>query len=440
MPIGNITQTISTISPPPHRGVDVQTVFVTKQEDFQDHLADITINELNTLKTQLNARIGEINSTTTTMDGYANTASASASTATTKASEASTSASQALTKASEASTSASTATTKASEASASASQALTSRNQAETFAQQASASALSVNTSNMVHRTGDETIAGVKTFSSNIVGNITGTADYAKYQQMISGQTTCDAYFKATPAGKTSFNEINSLSDAPTATDWYLLQNIRHSNGSNFWGSQIAYSLNSGTSNKIWQRTIDAGTWSSWTRVDVSGANISELVNNVGYITADGRAYPKRVGGGDINFNWSGQGGQPNWLWGGNDADSANMYVYSPYNFSVNYANTCWRANDLSNHQWDSKATNGYIRLSTGFIIQWGEIYIQTKGHVNWSTTFPNVCVQATVSQGYAGSTSTDALASIYNLSTTGADIQNGQDAGGIMRYIVIGW
>ena len=70
MPIGNITQTMSTISPPPHRGVDVQTVFVTKQEDFQDHLAGTTVTELNTLKDQLNTRIGEINSTTTTILAY----------------------------------------------------------------------------------------------------------------------------------------------------------------------------------------------------------------------------------------------------------------------------------------------------------------------------------------------------------------------------------
>ena len=113
MPIGNITQSVSVIPAPPHRGVDVQTVFVTKQEDFQDHLAGTTIEELNTLKDQLNTRSSEINSTATTMNEYADTASAGASTATTKAGEASTSASGAL----------------------------TSRNQAETFKNNASASA-----------------------------------------------------------------------------------------------------------------------------------------------------------------------------------------------------------------------------------------------------------------------------------------------------------
>jgi len=37
-----------------------------------------------------------------------------------------------------------------------------------------------------------------------------------------------------------------------------------------------------------------------------------------------------------MTFYWSGQGGQPNWLWGGNDG--TNHYVYSPSNFSVSSA------------------------------------------------------------------------------------------------------
>jgi hypothetical protein len=114
MPINNITQTISTLPPAGARGVDVQTQFVIKQEDFQDHLQGITVTELNTFKDQLNTRIGEINSTVTTMNGYANTASTGASTATTKAGEASTSASQALTYKNQASTSATEAAASAS--------------------------------------------------------------------------------------------------------------------------------------------------------------------------------------------------------------------------------------------------------------------------------------------------------------------------------------
>ena len=43
-----------------------------------------------------------------------------------------------------------------------------------------------------------------------------------------------------------------------------------------------------------------------------------------------------------MTFNWSGQGGQPSWLWGGNDG--SNMYVYNPSNFNVNSANTATTA------------------------------------------------------------------------------------------------
>ena len=146
MPINNITQTVSELPAPPHRGVDIQTVFVTKQEDFQDHLQGVTVDELNALVVQQNTMAGAMNSTATQVNTNANTATTKAGEANNSASSASTSASQALT---------------------SASQALTSRNQAETFAQQAEASAESVDVNNLVHRTGDETIAGIKTFTSS---------------------------------------------------------------------------------------------------------------------------------------------------------------------------------------------------------------------------------------------------------------------------------
>lgn len=37
-----------------------------------------------------------------------------------------------------------------------------------------------------------------------------------------------------------------------------------------------------------------------------------------------------------MTFYWNIQGGQPNWIWGGNDG--TNMYIYSPSNFSVSNA------------------------------------------------------------------------------------------------------
>jgi hypothetical protein len=73
----------------------------------------------------------------------------------------------------------------------------------------------------------------------------------------------------------------------------------------------------------------DGNLYMTW-----AGDWLSNVLN--GKITTNGRAYPRNSSGGDINFFWSGQAGQPSWVWGG--GDGTNMYVYNPSNFSVAYA------------------------------------------------------------------------------------------------------
>lgn len=61
-------------------------------------------------------------------------------------------------------------------------------------------------------------------------------------------------------------------------------------------------------------------------------------VNNIVAGNMSGRAYPRRVGGGALNFNWTGKGGTPTWLWGWKAEDGAeaqDMFVYNPANFNV---------------------------------------------------------------------------------------------------------
>jgi hypothetical protein len=43
--------------------------------------------------------------------------------------------------------------------------------------------------------------------------------------------------------------------------------------------------------------------------------------------------------GWQMAFHWAGQSGQPNWVWGGNDNDPSNKYVWNPSNFSVRTSN-----------------------------------------------------------------------------------------------------
>lgn len=69
-----------------------------------------------------------------------------------------------------------------------------------------------------------------------------------------------------------------------------------------------------------------------------TSAGSATTATNASHATTADRAYPRRVGDVDLNFNWAGKAGQPTWLWGGEDG--SNMYVYNPANFSVNYSNS----------------------------------------------------------------------------------------------------
>jgi len=120
----------------------------------------------------------------------ASQAATSAGNAATSASGASTSASAASGSASTASTQATNASNSASAASTSASNASTSETNAANSASAAAASAASVNDANLVHKTGDETIGGIKTFSSTIVGSVSGNAATVTTNANLTGAIT----------------------------------------------------------------------------------------------------------------------------------------------------------------------------------------------------------------------------------------------------------
>ena len=77
----------------------------------------------------------------------------------------------------------------------------------------------------------------------------------------------------------------------------------------------------------------------------------------------------RREGGVDTVWNWAGQGGQPGWLWGGNDG--VNMYVYNPANFSVNYANSANYANssNYANSAGSAPANGGTASAVSGVVV-----------------------------------------------------------------------
>lgn len=135
------------------------------------------------------------------------------------------------------------------------------------------------------------------------------------------------------------------------------------------------------------------------------------------------------------NWYWSGQGGQPSWLWGGNDG--SNMYVWNPSNFTV------WRVNDLANHQWDSKGQNGYIRLSTGLILQWGltgGIGANSTAIINFPTAFPNGCLILEVTKDTSDYSTADYAVNAWRINTSQFGIANGANGTFAVYWFAIGY
>lgn len=105
---------------------------------------------------------------------------------------------------------------------------------------------------------------------------------------------------------------------------------------------------------------------------------ISSKATSAAYADTAGRAYPRRSDGNNLNFYWSGQSGQPSWLWGGNDG--TNMYVYNPSNFSVNYANSAGSASSAS-----SSTTLKYSGLNNG-VVTAAQTSGDFKGKSGWAS------------------------------------------------------
>lgn len=94
-----------------------------------------------------------------------------------------------------------------------------------------------------------------------------------------------------------------------------------------------------------------SGTWG----INITGSSASCTGNAKTASSCTGNANTANTAGkigeggntnNPITFHWSGQKGQPTWMWGSNDR--ANQYVYNPSNFSVNYANSAGSANAVA--------------------------------------------------------------------------------------------
>lgn len=138
-----------------------------------------------------------------------------------------------------------------------------------------------------------------------------------------------------------------------------------------------------GASSAITQVNVASG------RMDGALAAINASnIDASGNIT--GSAMKIKASGNPHQFNWSGQSGQPTWLWG-SPSDANNSYLYNPSNFSVNYANGAGataRLDTAGMYIWSASTTpSGYnmgtqvsfVQAANGFQ-SYGTV-ITTKGY-----------------------------------------------------------
>lgn len=146
----------------------------------------------------------------------------------------------------------------------------------------------------------------------------------------------------------TASDNVKFMSTSHNGTYWAVM---------NWDGTYWNVTTNHGSPVRVGYADSAGGV--AWGNVSGRPTNVSSFSNDSGYVTGSGRTYPRRSDGGDLNFYWSGQGGQPTWLWGGNDGN--NMYVYNPSNFSVNYAASAGYAGTAG-----SASTAGALTTATG--------------------------------------------------------------------------
>lgn len=158
---------------------------------------------------------------------------------------------------------------------------------------------------------------------------------------------------RITASGGFTGTFYGNASTATTATNAYYLNivannEIRFNKPSDALSSNalhIGYKWADGTSLKMINEYRFCGGDGQYTQVTASQFNGS-LNGNANTSTTAAKLGRGGNTGVPMTFNWSGQSGQPTWLWGSNDG--SNIYVYNPSNFSVNYAKSAGTASSCS--------------------------------------------------------------------------------------------
>lgn len=243
-------------------------------------------------------------------------------------------------------------------------------------------SRLRMSTDGVIHAQDGGSDAYVNMKAANFIGNLSGNAATATKATQDSGGNVITGTYKRKNYTCTNFN--SALTDGQYHVGGTNITGAPYTG--NIYGVLLVYLNDGGTHNNsnnwIWQQFYDtggryyfrykvnSGGWTAWVLIATNG--------NIRYADTAGNAN-KLIG---KNWYWSGQGGQPTWLWGG--SDGTNMYVYNPSNFNVASATKLSTARKINGVAFDGTKD---ITINAGGISTSSNITVtaSTQGALNFS-------------------------------------------------------
>lgn len=188
--------------------------------------------------------------------------------------------------------------------------------------------------------------------------NIGGNENNNSSPDRVWGSNSSDSYLRSYRTSALRVAYASSAGSATSATK--VIVNQHTTNDINYplvWSNQA--NTSNVTENQLYKSWADLYYNPKNKRLTVGGSVVTSS-----FIKSGGTSQQLlRADGGIASFNWTGQSGQPAWLWGGNSEHS--YYVYNPSNFRVAYASSAGNADTLDGEHASSFVRAGAIEVGS---------------------------------------------------------------------------